>query len=71
MPTRPCPKCGSTAPRYLPATSDIAVVNYYRCDDCGHVWTVKKSDSGARQVPVTRHPGDSGEGQGGGSSAAS
>ena len=42
MPTRPCPNCHAPSPRYLPATSEHADVNYYRCDPCGHVWTMPK-----------------------------
>jgi len=28
--------------RHLHDTSKIAVVNYYRCETCGHIWTVHK-----------------------------
>jgi endogenous inhibitor of DNA gyrase (YacG/DUF329 family) len=42
MPTRPCPECQHTAPRYLPASSDGSVMNYYRCPECGHVFMVPK-----------------------------
>jgi uncharacterized Zn finger protein len=42
MPSRTCPKCRAGAPRLLAVLSEISTVNYYRCDACGHVWTVSK-----------------------------
>jgi len=42
MPSRPCPNCQSSGPRHLEASSRDGYVNYYRCDGCGHVWTVTK-----------------------------
>ena len=37
-----CP-CGHPGPAtYLEWTSSIAHVDYYRCDECGHVWTVQR-----------------------------
>ena len=45
MPARICSKC-QTAGRHLAATSENAVVDYYRCDRCGHVWAIDKG--GAR-----------------------
>jgi hypothetical protein len=73
MPTRPCPICAHTAPRYLPATSEHADVNYYRCDPCGHVWSIPKDkpDAPPRHVTITVPRAGSGEGGGGGNSAAS
>ena len=53
MPTRPCPICQHTSPRYLPATSEHAVVSYYRCDPCGHVSTVPKDKPDAPPGHVT------------------
>jgi uncharacterized Zn finger protein len=41
MQARICPKC-QTLGRHLAATSENAVVDYYRCDRCGHVWTIDK-----------------------------
>ena len=39
----PCPKC--TRPgTYLKAVSQSSSVDYYRCDDCEHVWTVPKDE---------------------------
>jgi transposase-like protein len=39
MPARTCPKCKQKG-RHLAAISEDCVVEYYRCDHCGHVWTV-------------------------------
>lgn len=45
MPERPCPNCPAKALRFLPGASDsTSYVNYYRCDACGHVFTVSKAD---------------------------
>ena len=33
-----------------------SVVDYYRCDPCGHVWTHRKDDPNAPPVPVTTPP---------------
>ena len=40
QPTAPCPRCGTAATRDL-----IDIFNsleYYSCDDCGHMWQQKK-----------------------------
>jgi hypothetical protein len=50
---QPCPKCQRPAPRLLNGVSAEAVVNYYRCDGCGHVWILPKGDSDAAPVLVT------------------
>lgn len=42
MPIRPCPTCQRSTPKLLPEASITAIVNYYRCDHCGHVWSVLK-----------------------------
>jgi hypothetical protein len=41
---RPCPSCGTPSPRLLEASSKDARVNYYRCPQCAHVFTVNKED---------------------------
>ena len=42
-PLRHCPHCSVAAcGRFLPHVSDAAIVDYYRCDECGHVWTSGK-----------------------------
>jgi uncharacterized Zn finger protein len=58
--TCPCPQCQTqTVPwlepevRLLEATSKDALVNYYRCDSCGCVWTVPKSDPDAPPQTLT------------------
>ena len=55
MPTRACPACQFPAPRQLTVLSQLSgTVDYYRCDQCGHVWTVTKD--GTRLVSnVTIH----------------
>jgi hypothetical protein len=42
MPTRPCPNCERVGPRHLAESSKDGSVDYYRCDCCGHVWSVAK-----------------------------
>lgn len=53
MPICPCPQCHMPVPRWLEATSKDATVNYYRCNACGHVWTVPKDDPNAPPNDVT------------------
>lgn len=43
MPYRLCPNCRVRG-RLLEQTSKDALVEYYRCDKCGHVWTHDKRD---------------------------
>jgi hypothetical protein len=69
MPTHSCPDCQHAAPRFLPASSADSSVNYYRCDPCGHVWTIPKDNPNGPPHHVTRPP--KAEGEGGGSSARS
>ena len=33
-------------PRLLDGPTQYAYVNYYRCPECGHVWTTPKDGSG-------------------------
>jgi uncharacterized Zn finger protein len=41
--------------RHLAASSQNARVDYYRCDRCGHVWTVdKEGKSRDVTIEVTR-----------------
>ena len=37
-----CPCGHSCPPTYLEWTSSVAHVDYYRCDECGHVWNVQR-----------------------------
>jgi hypothetical protein len=43
MPTQPCPACDRPTARQLGDASKNAVVNYYVCGICGHVWTTDKN----------------------------
>ena len=62
MPTRPCPQCHHTSPRYLPHSSAQSIVLYYRCDPCSVVFTVEKANPQAPYHAVTRDcPPDSGQ----------
>ena len=55
MPVRRCPKCKEPG-RLLDNASKEAIVYYYRCDACGHVWSHQKRDPNAPAVPVTKTP---------------
>ena len=39
----PCPKCEQPG-IYLKSLSQSSSVDYYRCVDCEHVWTVPKDE---------------------------
>jgi hypothetical protein len=39
---RPCPNCRAQVARLLEEASRYAIVCYYRCESCGHVWTVDR-----------------------------
>ena len=48
-----CP-CGHPGPpTFLEWTSSVAHVDYYRCDECGHVWTVAKNAPDGQMRDVT------------------
>lgn len=53
MPARMCPECAIPA-QYLSASSDSAAVDYYRCERCGHVWTVDKTSGSRKDVTLPR-----------------
>ena len=53
MSSHPCPKCHSLG-NHLPATSENALVDYYRCNHCGHVWSLDKQ--GARRDVTIDEP---------------
>ena len=55
MRTRLCPVCKCPG-RLLADSSKNALVEYFRCDPCGHVWTHKKFDSKSPSVQVTDLP---------------
>src|SRR5262245_2454621 len=50
MPIQPCPACGRPTPRLLEEVSRHAIVKYYRCDSCGHVWTVHNTTGAVHHV---------------------
>jgi DNA-directed RNA polymerase subunit RPC12/RpoP len=46
-----CSACGADTPRRLDGTSADKTCWYWRCDHCGHLWTVSKTDdSDIRQI---------------------
>ena len=51
-----CPCRHPYAPTRLEWTSSIAHVDYYRCDECGHVWTVPRPLS-ERTIPTPKVAG--------------
>ena len=53
MPFRPCPACQFQTPRLLEAASRDAHVHYYRCEACGRVWNIQKSNPDGPMVAVT------------------
>ena len=53
MPIRPCPTCANQTPRELDSLSKVAYVYYYRCEPCGHVWTLPKDNPDAPTRTVT------------------
>ena len=55
MPHRLCPVC-RTPGRMLPESSTDAVVEYYRCDTCGRVWTHRKDELNSPAKLVTTLP---------------
>jgi uncharacterized Zn finger protein len=56
MPIRPCPKCQTHTARQLEEVSLHASVWYYRCQNCGHVWNVLKTDPDGPVRDVTIRP---------------
>ena len=55
MPARRCPKCNEPG-RLLDDSSKDAIVYYYRCDACRHVWSQRKQDPNAPPTSVTKTP---------------
>jgi uncharacterized Zn finger protein len=56
MPHSQCPACGAKYVQWLAETSKDAYVDYYRCSDCGHVWSVPKGQADAEPRHVTPLP---------------
>ena len=52
MPHRACPVCRVQG-RLLEDTSKGALVEYYRCDKCGRIWTHRKADPNSPPTLVT------------------
>ena len=50
-----CMRCGGSSTHHLDKASQYASVDYYRCDQCGHVWVVEKARGAAHDV-TERHP---------------
>ena len=60
MPIRPCPNCETQTARQM---GDVSyAVWYYRCEACGHVWTIDKHDDSkvthVTPLGATRKPTD-------------
>ena len=47
----PCPECQRLTAYPLESLNREALVDYYRCSVCGHVWTAPKSDHQQTSVP--------------------
>jgi hypothetical protein len=56
MPEKLCPVCRNQG-FLLEETSRDALVNYYSCSVCRHIWTLNKSDPNAPPRNVTIPPG--------------
>lgn len=56
MPILSCPNCTAGTMRML-GDQHFAHVNYYRCGECGHVWTTdKKTNEIVSHVTPLRKP---------------
>ena len=57
MGTHTCPVCQEPSARLISSASEGAVVDYWRCSDCRHVWTTKKNDTDVlRHVTTPKRP---------------
>ena len=54
--TRLCPSCRGLRNRWLKQCSQDAIIDYFRCDDCAHVWWIDKPFSGGRGPDVAERP---------------
>lgn len=52
MAPQPCPHCGAV-PRHMEDVSKDAMVDYYICPACRHIWHVSKAQPDGPQVAVT------------------
>jgi rubredoxin len=48
-----CPVCGESGSQRLESASLHALVDYFRCIKCGHVWNVRKGDDPGKPRHVT------------------
>jgi transposase-like protein len=55
MPIR-CPHCDRYNTFRLDGLSDGTRIDYFRCDDCCHVWTLPKGDVGAAPSHARARP---------------
>ena len=55
MPHRLCPICQAQG-RLLENVSQDALVEYYRCDKCSHIWTHDKTNPNSPPNLVTIRP---------------
>jgi hypothetical protein len=46
-----CLECGGSGTRL--EFSSTTSVDYYRCEECGHVWVCRRGDPEARPIAVT------------------
>jgi hypothetical protein len=54
-----CPVCQSVKVHWLKSSSEDAMVDYCRCEVCGHVWNVpKRGDGTIRHVTDPSHPAE-------------
>ena len=51
--TYTCPACGASDGRFLPGVSADALVDYFRCNQCAHIWSLPKARGGMRMISVT------------------
>jgi transposase-like protein len=58
MSVRSCPHCRHEAPRLLDGPSAGALVSYFRCDVCGHVFALRKDNPSVPPWTVVPGKGD-------------
>jgi uncharacterized Zn finger protein len=54
MPLQSCPTCGRPTPWGLAESRAGSRVNYYRCDQCGHVWSLRRDAPGAKPHTIVQ-----------------
>jgi len=53
-----CPHCHDTAGHPVESTNLVATVDYFRCAQCGHVWTQPKPGHDGRRHDVSTYQSD-------------